>query len=385
MKYKTAIVHEWLVNFAGSESVLEEIYKLYPSPIYTLIADKHAVGNSGISEAEIFTSFIQRLPFAKKKYRSYLPLYPMAIENFDITDYDIILSSSHAVAKGVLKRSDQLHICYCYTPMRYIWDIYHQYLRDSNLTKGLKSMIAKSFLHYLRLWDIASTNRVDYFIADSYYVANRIKSIYRRDAEVIYPPVDIDSFELTEKKDDFYLTASRLVSYKKIDLIVEAFSRMKDKKLVVIGDGPQYNKIKRIATKNIEIIGHQPLYKLKGYMQNARAFIFAALEDFGIMPVEAQASGTPVIAYARGGACETVINNETGLFFNDQSAEAIIEAVNEFERIEHELDSKKIRGNALRFNRESFVKNYKNFVDKAIDEFYHSNLDNLSHHRFIEK
>jgi len=375
MKYKTALVHEWLINLAGSEKVLEEIYRLYPSPIYTLIADKDSIRGSSISGAEINTSFIQKLPFVKTKYRSYLPLYPLAIEGFDLTEYDIILSSSHAVAKGVLKRSDQLHICYCHTPMRYIWDIYYQYLQEANLTKGLKSIIAKIILHYLRIWDISSVNRVDYFIANSNYVANRIKRIYRRDAEVIYPPVDVNSFEIGEKKEDYYLTASRVVPYKKIDIVIEAFTKMRDRKLVVICGGPEYSKIKRMAGRNITILGFQPFHKLKEYMRDARAFIFAACEDFWIMPVEAQASGTPVIAYGRGGACETVINNKTGIFFHEQTANSVIDAIGEFEKVENRFNPRNIRKNALNFSRENFIERYKIFVEKVVNEFYNHNID----------
>ncbi len=370
MKHKTALVHEWLTMFAGSEKVLEEIYRLYPSPIFTLVADRNSVNDSSLRDAKINTSFIQGLPFSVKKYKSYLPLFPMAIEDFDLTDYDVILSSSHAVAKGALKRSDQLHICYCHTPMRYIWDIYHQYLDSSNLSRGVRAFMAKMILHYIRMWDISSVNRVDHFIANSEFVANRIKSIYGRKAEVIYPPVDVEAFELCEKKEDYYLAASRMVPYKRVDIIVEAFTKMKDKKLVVIGDGPGYKKIKEIVGKNIEFLGYQPFDKLKQYMGSAKAFVFAAYEDFGIMPVEAQSSGTPVIAFGRGGACETVINNVTGVFFHQQTQQAIIDAVNDFEKRYDNFIPEDIRENVLRFSRDNFIKNYKRFVDNAIDEFY---------------
>ena len=370
MEYSSVIVHDWLTVFAGSEKVVEKIYKLYPSPIYTLVADKTSVKNSLFSDAEISTSFIQRLPFSRTKYRNYLPLFPLAIEGIDLSKYDIILSSSHAVAKGVLKRSDQLHICYCYTPMRYIWNIYHQYMQDSNLNKGFKSILTRIIIHYLRMWDVSSVNRVDYFIADSKYIANSIKSIYGRDATVIYPPVEVEAFEIGKNKDDYYLAASRMVPYKKIDLIVEAFSRMKDKKLLVIGDGPDRNRIKKKASKNVESLGYQPFDRLKEYMKNARAFIFAAQEDFGIMPVEAQACGTPVIAYGKGGACETVIDNKTGIFFKEQTPEDIIEAVNRFEKIDGVFDVKELRQNALRFNKDNFNREYKLFVDKAVNDFF---------------
>lgn len=368
MDYKTAIVHEWLTVPAGSEKVLEEIYRLYPSPIYTLVKDETPLKETVFRDAEIITSFIQRLPLARAKYRSYLPLYPLAIEDFDLSEYDVILSSSHAVAKGVMKRADQLHVCYCHTPMRYIWDVYHQYIKSANLTKGVKAFIAKLIMHYLRIWDVSSANRVDYFIANSKFVANRIKKTYGKEAGVIYPPVDVDRFEMSGKKEDYYLTASRMVPYKKIDLIVEAFSEMKDKRLLVIGEGPDYKKVKKLSQKNIELLGYQPFDRLKEYMGKAKAFVFAAYEDFGIMPVEAQAAGTPVIAYGRGGACETVTES-TGLFFMEQTAGSIIEAVGEFEKKEGEFSPEKIRENALRFSKENFIKKYKDFIDNAIAGF----------------
>lgn len=372
MKYKTALIHDWLVTIAGSEKVLEEIYRLYPSPVYTLLMHSEGIGDSVLSDAEISTSFIQKLPFAKRRYRSYLPLFPMAIEQFDLSEYDVILSSSHAVAKGILKRSDQLHICYCHTPMRYIWDIYHQYMRDVNLTRGFRAFMAKLVIHYLRLWDVTSSNRVDYFIANSRYVANRIEKIYRRDARVIYPPVDIESFEFNENKEDYYLAASRMVPYKRMDIVVEAFTGMKDKRLVVVGDGPEMKRIKKIAGKNrnIEIVGYQPFDGLKEYMKKARAFIFPALEDFGIMPVEAQACGTPVIAYGRGGATEAVINKKTGILFYKQTADAISEAVHTFEKRKKSFDLKLIHQNSLKFSRDKFRKKYKDCVERCVEEFY---------------
>ena len=370
MNYKTVIVHDWLTTMAGSEKVVEQIYKLFPSPIYTLVADRKSVDNSAFKNAEIHTSFIQNLPFSASGYRTYLPLYPMAIESFDLTDYEVILSQSHSAAKGVLKRADQLHICYCNTPMRYAWDVYHQYLKDSNLSKGAKAFITKLILHYIRIWDIISVNRVDFFIANSKFVANRIKRTYGRESQVIYPPVDVDLFELCDKKEEYYLAASRMVSYKKMDVIVEAFTGLKYKKLLVVGDGPDFNKIKKLAGRNIEFIGYQPFDKLKEYMSKAKAFVFAAYEDFGIMPVEAQASGTPVIAYGKGGARETVIDGRTGLFFNDQSAAAIIKAVNEFESRRDSFDPHIARKNSLKFSREKFIKDYKRFVDNAIGSFF---------------
>ncbi len=365
---KTALIHEWLVNFAGSEIVLECIYEIYPSPIYCLLYDKKKVLNSSLKNASIISSFLNKYKFIRKRYKNFLAFYPLAIEQFDLSDYDIIISSSHAVAKGVMVNSNQLHICYCHTPIRYAWDLYHQYLKGSGLNRGLKGMIAKFILHYIRLWDCNTINRVDYFIANSNYIAKRIKKIYNRDAYVIYPPVNIEKFSFYPKKENYYLTASRMVPYKKVDLIVEAFSEMPEKKLIVIGDGPDFNKIKIKAKKNVELLSYQPFEKLKSFMQKAKAFVFAAEEDFGIIPVEAQACGTPVIAYRRGGVMETVIENKTGVFFNEQNVQSITDAVNKFER--KLFNYKVIRQHAEKFSKERFQKEFKNFVEKKINTFF---------------
>ncbi len=316
------------------------------------------------------TSFIQKLPFAKKKHRNYLPLFPLAIEQFDLSSYDLVVTSSHAVAKGVLTNSNQLHICYCHTPIRYAWDLYNRYITEAGLTKGIKGLIAKSTLHYIRMWDISTANRPDYFIANSKHIAKRIKKTYNREAEVIYPPVDVDKFPLFEKKENYYLTASRMVPYKRIDLIVEAFSGMPDKKLVVIGHGPEMEKIKQKAGKNIELLGYQPDNKLVEYMRKAKAFVFAAEEDFGIIVVEAMAAGTPVIAWKRGGAGESIIDNKTGILFNDQNAESIIDAVQRFEKSETSFNPKIISEYASGFSRKVFEENISSFINKKMDEFY---------------
>jgi len=369
---KIALVHDWLTNWGGAEGVIKSIYEIYRAPIYTLVKDDRSLANKILEETNICTSFIQKLPKAKTKYRDYLIFYPLAIEQFDLSQYDVIISSSHAVAKGVLTNSSQLHICYCHTPIRYAWDLYHSYLKESGLSKGIRGTIAKIILHYIRVWDVTTSNRVDYFIANSKYVAKRIKKIYGRDSVVIYPPVNIDKFEVYTEKEDFYLTASRMVPYKKIDLIVETFSRLPDKRLIVIGDGPDFEKIKRKAGKNVELLGYQPFEVLKNCMQRAKAFIFSAEEDFGIVPVEAQACGTPVIAYGKGGATETVIEGETGLFFKEQSVESLIEAVRKFETMEDKFDSGIIRENAEKFSKERFKREFKEFVDRRIEEFFGS-------------
>jgi glycosyltransferase involved in cell wall biosynthesis len=359
---KTAIVHDWLMSISGGEKVVKAIHDIFPSTIYTLIKNEEKLKNSFFEDKKIKSSFIEKLPFSKKNYQKYLPFFPMAIEQFDLTDFDVIISSSSCVAKGVLTNPNQLHICYCHTPIRYAWDLYHQYLNESNLRKGIKGVLAKFFLHYLRNWDISTVNRVDYFIANSNFIKNRIKKIYNRDSFVIYPPVDTNYFTPCFKKENFYLTASRLVPYKKIDQIVDAFSKMQDKKLIVIGDGPEIKKIKSKAKKNIEILGYQSNAVLKDYMQKAKAFVFNAIEDFGITPVEAMACATPVIVLNKGGAKETIINNKTGIFFENQNVLDIIDAVNKFEKNENKFHLEKIREHALNFSEEKFKENFKNFT-----------------------
>ncbi len=362
---KTALIHDWLLCIAGAEKVLQAIYEIYPAPIYTLIKNEKS---SFFQDKDIHTSFIQKLPFAKKKYRSFLPLFPLAIEQFDLSSFDVVISSSSCVSKGVLTHSQQLHICYCHTPMRYSWDQYHQYLFDSGYHKGLKGMLARCFLHYIRMWDVHTSIHVDHFIANSSYVAKRIKKVYNKESKVIYPPIDTNFFSLASQKDSFYVTASRMVSYKKMDLIVEAFSKMLDKKLLVIGEGPEFKKIRSKASKNIEFLGFQSDENLKTYLQKAKAFVFAAEEDFGIILVEAMSTGTPVIAYNKGGAKETVIENKTGLFFEKQEVQHIIDAVHTFET--KEFDPKKIREHALKFSCSRFKKEFQEYVEEKKQEFF---------------
>ncbi|MBI4689732.1 MAG: glycosyltransferase family 4 protein [Nitrospirae bacterium] len=361
---KVAVVHDWLVIYAGAEKQLEQILRLFPdADLYSVIDFLRDDERGFILNKRANTSFIQRLPFAKTKYRNYLPLMPLAIEQLDLSGYDLIISSSYAVSKGVLTDSNQLHICYCCSPMRYAWDLYHQYLNETGLNRGVKGKIAQLILHYIRMWDFIAANRVDHFIAISKYISKRIKKVYGRDSTIIYPPVYIDEFELCAKKEDFYLTASRMVPYKRVDLIAEAFSRMPDKKLVILGDGPEMGKVKARAGKNVEILGHKTFDVLKDYMQRAKAFVFAAEEDFGITPVEAQACGTPVIAFEKGGILESVIENKTGIFFKEQTVEGLIEAVNDFEKKQDKFDYNEIRKNAERFDKERFNREFKEFVD----------------------
>ncbi|HBR4992129.1 TPA: glycosyltransferase family 4 protein, partial [Klebsiella pneumoniae] len=304
---KIGVVADWLVTYAGAERVIAEFIELYPkSDLFSVVDFISDENRKYFHGKKATTTFIQKLPKAKEKYQKYLPLMPLAIEQLDVSKYNIILSSSHAVAKGILTGPDQLHISYVHSPIRYAWDLQHQYLREAGLDRGLKGKLARLILHKIRMWDYRTANGVDHLIANSKFISRRIKKVYGRDSDVIYPPVDVDRFSLVDEKEDFYFTASRLVPYKRIDLIVEAFSHMPDKKLVVIGDGSEMGKIKSKAARNIEILGYQSNEVMQSTMQKAKAFVFAAEEDFGITPVEAMACGTPVIAYGKGGVLETV-------------------------------------------------------------------------------
>lgn len=365
---KIALMHEWYTTLAGSEKVMEQLAGIYTqADLFAVYADPDFVQKTGfLRNRKLVTTFIQNLPRASKSFRSYLPLMPLAVEQLDLSLYDLVISSNHAVAKGVLTGPDQLHISYVHSPIRYAWDLQHQYLRESGLHRGLKGWLAKWLLHKMRIWDTRTANGVDHFVANSKFIARRIKKVYGRDADVIYPPVNIDAFSLVEKKEEFYLTASRLVPYKKMDLIVEAFSKMPEKRLIVIGDGPDMQKIKAKAGKNVEMMGYQPFSVLKDMMQRAQAFVFAAEEDFGITPVEAQACGTPVIAFGKGGVLETVIDqhsNRTGLFFKEQTVESLCGAVQEFETNRHLFLPVNCRSNAERFSVERFNTEFSNYVD----------------------
>jgi len=367
---KVVLVQDWLTELGGAEHVFSGLLKIFPNAdIVTLSSHKKVTKKLDIEKRNIKESFIANLPFGRTKYRNYLPFFKKAIESFDLSEYDLIISSSSSVAKGVLVNTNQLHICYCHSPVRYAWDLYHEYMKDSKLNGlSIKGWYARHVLHKLRIWDVISSNRVDYFVANSEYIKKRIKKVYRRSSTVIYPPVDIDRFSLCEEKKEFYFTASRLVPYKKIDLIVEAFSNMPNKRLIVAGTGPGMNNIKKLATKNIQILGYVSDEEMNTLMQEAKAFVFAADEDFGIIPLEAQASGTPVIALGKGGTKETVIDGETGVHFYEQTTNSIMQAVAKFERVSN-WDYKKIRLNAERFSKEIFRKGLEQFVKKKFKQF----------------
>lgn len=368
---KVAIVQEWLVTVGGSDKVVKAILDVFSdADIYTLVAKKEVCDELGIPWEKVHTSFIQKMPLGTKKHRAYLPLFPFAIEQFDLRGYDVVISSSHCVAKGVLTKADQLHICYCHSPIRYCWDMYNEYLEESHLDKGFKSWLVRLMLHPIRQFDAIAGSRVDYYISNSDYVGQRIRKTYRRKATTIHPNIDISNFELCNDKQEYYLASSRLVAYKKIDTIIEAFNQMPDKKLVVIGGGPNLEAYRKLAKDNVSVMGYQPFDVLKDKMQHAKAFVFAADEDFGMIPIEAQSCGTPVIAYGHGGSLETVNGGKTGLFFNEQTPEAIVEAVNKFEAMGSQpFAPADCRQWAEGFSEERFKREIKEFVEEKYEEF----------------
>lgn len=377
---RIALVHEWLTPKAtgGSELVVKEILQFIDAQLFALIDFESTNPHSYLYQKQIYTTFLQHFPFSGNGVQKYLPLLPLAIEQLNVTEYDVVLSSSHAVAKGVITRPDQLHICYCHTPMRYAWDLTFDYLNRTKAGKGVTGIFTRYLLHQLRQWDVISANRVDYFIANSHHTARRIWRCYRRTAKVIYPPVQVDEFPFQAQKSDFYLVVSRLVSYKKVSLIVDAFNHL-GLPLVIIGeDGTDSAEIKAKAKSNITLLGTVDDPTLKQYMSNAKAFIYAACEDFGIAIVEAQACGTPVIAYAGGGALETVIDirefpdTGTGILFSPQTVTGIIEGVQAFQELEAQFKPENNRYHAQRFDTKTFQESYLKFFDDCLEDFRHN-------------
>ncbi|MGL4388769.1 MAG: glycosyltransferase, partial [Brevinema sp.] len=338
---KIALAHEWLTTTGGAENVLEEIVGLYPnSPIYTMFTDPKQIKKGSFASSQIITSSLQKIPMIHKIYRKLPNLFPKAVEEFDFRAYDIVISSSHAAMKGIITDAKTCHICYMHSPMRYIWDLTHEYLQQANFPTPIE-WYTQHIFHYLRNWDVASSLRPDYLIANSHFIKNRIRKVYRRDSTVIYPPVVL-SEKVYTNKENYYVAASRHVPYKNIPLIAAAFAKMKDKKLVILGNGPDSKKVMEIVknVSNIEYRGYQNKASLMETIGKAKAFVFAAEEDFGILPVEAQSLGTPVIAFGEGGCRETVQDQKTGLFFEDQSIDSLIDAIRRFELKEDSFDSK---------------------------------------------
>lgn len=365
---RIAIVHDWLPVYGGAERVLEQMLEVYPdADVFTLIDALDEKNRAFLKGREVKTSFVQRLPGGKRFYRHCFPIMPLAIEQFDFRGYDLVISSSYAFAKGIITGPRQLHVCYCHSPIRYAWDLQSQYLQESRLDSGLKGWLVRWLLHSIRVWDHRTAAGVDAFMANSRFIARRIEKVYRRQATVVYPPVNVDRFQVREKKDDFYFTASRLVPYKRIDLVIDAFNAMPDKKLVVIGDGPDLQKLRKMAGPNVNVMGWQPNDVMKDHMERAKAFVFAGEEDFGIILLEAQAGGTPAIAFGKGGALETVVENKTGLYFNEQSVPSLICAVEDFET--KTWDARECRRNAEAYSTQAFRENFRGFVEKEWERF----------------
>lgn len=371
-----ALVHEWLTPRAtgGSELVVREILKCVDADIYALVDFESINPDSYLYGRKIGTTFLQHFPGANGKVQNYLPLMPIAIEQLDLRHYDVILSSAHAVAKGVITTPQQLHLCYCHAPMRYAWDLTFDYLQQSRVGRGVPGILTRYLLHQLRQWDVISANRVDFFIANSHFTAQRIWRCYRRQAEVIYPPVNIDRFTCNADKEDFYLTVCRLVGYKQVAPIVEAFNQ-NGKNLVVIGTGAELQKLQQIAKPNVKILGYQSNAVVQDYLARARAFVYAACEDFGIVLVEAQACGTPVIAYGVGGAAETVLDirthpdSGTGILFATQTTAAILAAISTFETYHQQFQSEQIRAHAEDFGASVFRSQYLSLLDRCYDKW----------------
>ena len=371
-----ALVHEWLTPRAtgGSELVVQEILTCIDADLYALIDFESTNPDSYLHQRQIGTTFLQHLPGAKSGVQKYLPLMPLAIEQLDLRQYDVILSSSHAVAKGVLATPQQLHLCYCHTPMRYAWDLTFDYLHQSRLGHGLPGILTRYLLHRIRQWDVLSANRVDHFIANSRFTAQRIWRCYRRQADVIYPPVNVSRFTYNPDKEDFYLTVCRLVGYKQVAPIVEAFNQ-NGKNLVIIGTGTELARLQQIAKSNVSILGYQSNSVVQDYLSRARAFVYAACEDFGIVLVEAQACGTPVIAYGVGGAAETVLDIRsypdcgTGILFPTQTTAAIMAAIATFETYHQQFQPAQIRIHAEKFADSVFRSQYLSLIDRYYQQW----------------
>ncbi len=373
-KLKVAIVHDWLVSYAGADRVVDCMHHVFPdAPIYTLVYDKDKMP-AWFRDYDIRTTWIQKLPFATKLYKKLLPLMPGAFEALDLSEYDLVLSSSSSCSKGVITRPDAVHICYCHTPIRYVWDFYYTYRANAN---PLVRAVMPGQMHKLRQWDKCAADRVDYFIANSRYIAQRIKKYYRRDSDVIYPCVHINQSPFVEKE-DFYLVVGRFTWYKRIDLAVAACTKL-GRRLVVIGSGDEESRLRAIAGPTVEFKGGGLSdEEVRDYYLRAKAFLFPGEEDFGITPVEAQSAGTPVLAYGRGGACETVEDGRTGLLFHAQTVDSLAECIEKFEAEGVACTKEEIRAHSLRFSEERFEAQLRAYCARRVED-WRRELQNCAH------
>lgn len=362
---KIALVHDFLYQDGGAERVLEAFHEIWPdAPIYTLFHNKEKI--TRFAQADVRESFLRYLPFARRFYRWYLPLMPIATERYDLTGYDVVISSTSAFAKGIMTRPETVHICYCHTPTRYLWTDTHEYIEDLRMNSLLKKALLPRLIHKLRLWDKMSVDRVDYFIANSRAVKQRIKKYYRRDSDIIYPPINTKEFFLTDDLGDYFITGGRLVPYKRFDLVIHVFNRL-GWPLKIFGTGPEMNRLKKMARSNIEFMGRVSDKEKIALLAKAKAFIHPQVEDLGITPLESMACGRPVIAYGVGGAMETVIPEKTGVLFYEQTWEALFDTVLHFDATR--WNSADIRQWAERFDGDKFKKHLREFVEKKVEEF----------------
>lgn len=361
---KIALVHDYLTQDGGAERVLKAFHEIWPeAPIFVLFYDKKKV--PGFEKADVTQSFLSNMPFGKKKYQWYLALMPLATERHNLSDYDVVLSSTSAFAKGVLTKPDSIHISYCHTPTRYLWTDTHSYIEDLKYNRLVKAFLPR-LIYKLRMWDKMSTDRVDHFIANSNTVRGRIKKYYRRTSDIVYPPADIETFFLSDTIGDYFVTGGRMVSYKRFDLVIQAFNRL-NIPLKIYGDGPEKEKLEKVAKNNIEFLGRISDEEKAVLLSKAQAFIHPQIEDFGITPVESMASGRPVIAYGVGGATETVIPGKTGVFFEEQSWESLFDTIIHFDS--YTWDSQMIRDHAKKFGKQQFQDKIKRYVEEKHIEF----------------